>query len=108
MASSPASLGNSSLNPFTDVSTPPAVAISALQHVSIRNHVPITLDYGDITFFAWSAFFDATFHKFGLLDHVDGTVNAQAMWHNAEWLQVDPCIISWLYNSVTPSLMQMV
>jgi hypothetical protein len=108
MASSPASSATSSLNPFADESTPPAAAISALQHVSIRNHVPITLDYGNNTFSAWSTFFDATFRKFGLLDHVDDTVNAQAMWHNVEWLQVDQCIISWLYNSVTPGLMQMV
>jgi hypothetical protein len=57
-----------------------------MKHVSIHNHVPITLDYNDSTFSAWSAFFDATFRKFGLLDHVDGTVDAQAMWHNAEWL----------------------
>jgi hypothetical protein len=30
------------------------------------------------------------------------------MWHNVEWLQIDQCIMSWLYTSVTPSLMQMV
>jgi hypothetical protein len=108
MASSLASSATFSLNPFTDESTPPAVAISALQHVSICNQVPITLDYGGNTFSAWSAFFDATIRKFSLLDHVDSTIDAQAMWHNVEWLQVNQCIISWLYNSVTPGLMQMV
>jgi hypothetical protein len=86
MASSPASSTTSFMNPFANESTPLAIAISAMKHVSIHNHVPITLDYNDSTFSAWSAFFDATFRKFGLLDHVDGTVDAQAMWHNAEWL----------------------
>jgi hypothetical protein len=108
MASNPASSATSSHNPFTDESTPPAIAILALQNISIHNHVPITLDYDDSTFSAWSAFFDTTFRKFGLLDHVDDIVDAQAIWHNAEWLQVDQCIISWLYNSMTPGLMQMV
>jgi hypothetical protein len=30
------------------------------------------------------------------------------MWHNLEWLQINQCIISWMYTSVTPNLMQMV
>jgi hypothetical protein len=67
--------------------------------------VPITLDYGDST---WSTFFDAIFCKFGLLDHVDGSVDVQTMWHNVKWLQIDQAIVSWLYTSITPNLMQMV
>jgi hypothetical protein len=81
------------------------VAISAIQHMNICTHVPITLDYGDTMFSAWSAFFDATLHKFELINHVDGTIDAQNMWHNTEWLQIDQCIVSWLYTSITPSLL---
>jgi hypothetical protein len=84
------------------------ITVAALQHIKIRSHVPIQLDYGDTTFSAWSAFFDATFRKFGLIDYVDGTVDAQNMWHNVEWLQINQCIVSWLYTSVTSPLMQMV
>jgi hypothetical protein len=51
--------------------------------------VPITLDYCNTTFYARSAFFDATFRKFGLVDHVDSTPDAQNMWHNIKWLQID-------------------
>jgi hypothetical protein len=74
-----------SQNPFSD-SPPTIVAISPIQHVNIRTHVLITLDYGDMAFSAWSAFFDATLRKFKLIDHVDGTVDTQNMWHNTEWL----------------------
>jgi hypothetical protein len=49
MASTPSA--TSSLNPFVDP-VPSAVAASALQHVNIRTHVPINLDYGDATFSA--------------------------------------------------------
>jgi hypothetical protein len=107
MASSPTSSVASSQNPFADSSSP-ALTVTAIQHVNIRSHAPIQLDYGDTTFTAWSAFFDATFHKFGIINHVDGTVDARTMWHNTEWLQIDQCIASWLYTSVTPALMQMV
>jgi hypothetical protein len=104
MASSPASSIASSQNPFGD-NPPTTVTLTAIQHVNIRTHVPITLDYGDTMFSAWSAFFDANLHKFGLIDHVDGTVNAQNMWHNTEWMQIDQCIVSWLYTSITSGLM---
>jgi hypothetical protein len=101
MASSPASSIASSQNPFGD-NPPTTVTLTAIQHVNIRTHVPITLDYGNMMFSAWSAFFDANLHKFGLIDHVDDTANAQNMWHNTEWMQIDQCIISWLYTSSWP------
>jgi hypothetical protein len=74
MASSPASSIASSQNPFGN-SPPTTVIISVMQHVNIYTHVSLTLNYGDTTFSAWSAFFDATFNKFGLIDHVNGTVD---------------------------------
>jgi hypothetical protein len=42
--------------------------------------------------------FDTTFREFGLLDHVDGTVDARQMLHNTDWRQADKCIVSWLYT----------
>jgi hypothetical protein len=76
--------------------------------VNIRAHVPIVLDFTENNFSMWSAFFDATLHKFVIIDHVDGSIDAQAMWHDTEWLQVDQGIVSWLYNSVSPQIMKMV
>jgi hypothetical protein len=70
--------------------------------VNIRAHVLIVLDFVENNFSIWSTFFDATFRKFGIFDHVDGSIDAQAMWHDNEWLQVNQGIVSWLYNSVSP------
>jgi hypothetical protein len=98
MASSPSSTpGSATSNPFA-APDPPQIAASTIQHVNIRTHVPLTLDYGDSNYSIWRAFFNATFRKFGLLDHVDGSIDAQAMWHDVEWLQIDQCIISWIYT----------
>jgi hypothetical protein len=70
--------------------------------VNIRAHVSIILDFAKNNFSMWSAFFNATFRKFGVVDHVNGSIDAQAMWHDNEWLQVNQGIVSWLYNSLSP------
>jgi hypothetical protein len=80
MASTPCSSIADSQNPFAN-SSPPTAAASAIQHVNIRTHMSMTLDYCDTNFSAWSAFFNATFRKFGIIDHVDGSVDAQSMCH---------------------------
>jgi hypothetical protein len=76
--------------------------------VNIHAHIPIILDFAENNFSMQSAFFDATFLKFGIVIHVDGSIDAQAMWHDNEWLQVDQVIVSWLYNYVSPQIMKMV
>jgi hypothetical protein len=111
MASSPNSsvFGSVQSNPFAEpTSDPNPIAAAAIQHVNIRSHLPITLDFAENNFSMWSAFFDATFCKFGIVDHIDGSTDAQMMWHEAAWLQVDQGIVSWLYNSVSPQIMKMV
>jgi hypothetical protein len=54
--------------------------------VNIRTHVPITLDLVDSNFSSWCAFFNATFRKLDISDHINGTVDAAMMFHNAEWI----------------------
>jgi hypothetical protein len=48
------------------------------------------------------------FRKFGISDHVNGTVDAAMMFHDAKWMQIDSSIISWLYNSISSELMAMI
>jgi hypothetical protein len=76
--------------------------------VNIRTHVPITLDFTESNFSSWCVFFDAMFRKFGISDHVNGTVDAAMMFHDAKWMQIDSSIISWLYNSISSELMAMI
>jgi hypothetical protein len=81
MASSPNSsvFGSVQSNPFTEpTSDPNPIAAAAIQHVNIHSHVPITLtlDFAENNFSMWSAFFDATFRKFDIVDHIDGSTKA--------------------------------
>jgi hypothetical protein len=111
MASSPTSSVSGSVhsNPFADPSSNPTPIASAfIQHVNICAHVPIVLDFTKNNFGMWRAFFDATLRKLGIINHVDGSIDAQAMWHDIDWLQVDQGIESWIYNSMSPQIMKMV
>jgi hypothetical protein len=109
MASSPNSSVSDSTtsNPFADASPNPIV-VAAVQHVNIYAHVPVILDFTENNYNMWCAFFDITFSKFGISDHVDGSIDPQTKFHDVKWLQVDQDIVSWLYTSVTPRIMKMV
>jgi hypothetical protein len=72
--------------------------------LNIRNHVPVILSTDDGNFRQWRSFFELTIKKFGLINHIDGTVDAAAMFNDPEWLQVDSCITSWLYNTVSKEI----
>jgi hypothetical protein len=67
-----------SSNPFVDHPTPNPTPIEAasIKHVRIRAHIPITLDFIENNFSMWSAFFDVTLRKFGIIDHGDGSIDA--------------------------------
>jgi hypothetical protein len=112
MASSPTSSVFGSIHSsksFVDPpSNPTSIASASIQHVNIRAHILIILDFIENNFSMQSAFFDAMFLKFGIINHVDGSIDAQAMWHDNEWLQVNQVIVSWLYNYVSPQIMKMV
>ncbi|KAL6647998.1 hypothetical protein ACP70R_012222 [Stipagrostis hirtigluma subsp. patula] len=106
--SSPSSNASSGqfTNPF--VSAPAAVSATTVQLLNIATHVPIVLDIVESNYAAWSTFFDNTLRKFGLVDHVDGSTDAQSMFLNGEWVQIDHCVISWLYATVSKDIRDMV
>jgi hypothetical protein len=54
--------------------------------INIRAHVPVIQDMDEANFRQWRTFFDLTFEKFGLQDHIDGTVDAILMCHDPTWL----------------------
>ena len=104
MSASSSSSGN---NPFAAAA---AVAITAAtaQLINIKSHVPVTLDLGDSNFGTWRTFFLIAFRKFGVLDHIDGTRFANLMLDDAEWTQIDTCIVSWLYTTLSSDLLSAV
>jgi hypothetical protein len=62
------------------------------------------LDLQDSNYSAWSTFFELTFQKFGIMDHVDD----HARIYDVEWTQIDHCIVSWLHTTLTMDLRTMV
>jgi len=104
MASPTGSGASHGSNPFgsTSEATPPKA--STLTLLNIHNHVPVTLNMDDGNFRQWRSFFTLTFQKFGLVSHVDGTVDAAAMIDDPEWLQVDSYIVQWLYSTMSKDI----
>jgi len=94
-----------SSNPFAFPSpgAPPSAATIAV--LNIHGHVPVTLDMDEANFRQWRTLFELTFKKFALTSHIDGSLDAVLMQHDPEWLQIDACIVSWLYSTISKPLM---
>jgi len=79
---------------------PPPLSASTLQTVNIRSHVPVVLDVAEPNHAEWRCFFDSVIGKFGLAAHV-AVPPTRRQRRDQEWMMVDQCIVSWLYNSVS-------
>lgn len=75
-------------------------ASASVQLINIRAHVPATLDFNESNYKKWSTFFELTFSKFSLSDHINGTADVLFHISDAEWLQIDDCIKPWIYTMV--------
>ncbi|WVZ50486.1 hypothetical protein U9M48_001732 [Paspalum notatum var. saurae] len=104
--SSSSSIANS--NPFAPFSPAEPPSAAAIAMLNIKGHVPEVLDMDASNFRQWRTFFDLTFEKFGLTNHVDGSLDAVLMRDDAEWIQIDACIVSWLYTTVSKAIMDAV
>ncbi|XP_039789927.1 uncharacterized protein LOC120656000 [Panicum virgatum] len=93
-------------NPFAAGTV--AILAATAQLINIKSHVPMTLGFSDSNFSIWRTFFNIMFRKFGLVDHVDGTIDSHAMIFDAEWTQIDTCIVSWLYTTLSADLLSAV
>ncbi|XP_020147772.1 uncharacterized protein [Aegilops tauschii subsp. strangulata] len=96
-------------NPFAASSVNPAApSATAVQLINIRNHVTVILDFEESNFCIWQTFFNLTFRKLGLLDHIDGSVDALMALGDVEWTQIDQCIVSWLYTTVSKDILEII
>jgi hypothetical protein len=105
MASPNSTSASDATNPFAGPDPPPATTVAM---IGIKAHVPDTLDMEAANFRSWRTLFELTFQKFGLMDHVDGSLDAVLMQDDFEWRQIDACIVSWLYTTVSKSIMDTV
>ena len=94
-------------NPFS-VAAPISITAATAQPINIKSRVPMTLGVGDSNFTIWRTFFNIVFRKFGIEDHVDGTVDSRAMPLDTEWTQIDTCIVSWIYTMLFAELLSTV
>jgi hypothetical protein len=107
-SSSAASAADHDLNPFHVAAPPIPVAAPTIHMLNIRHHVPEVLDLQESNYSSWSSLFELTFRKLGLLDHVDDTVDAHARQYDATWTQIDHCIVSSIYLTVSNMIRDMV
>lgn len=86
---------------------PPPPAATTLQTVNIRSHVPVVLDLAEPNYAQWRCFFDSVVGKFGIHGHLSASPSAADRLY-PNWAMVDQCLISWLYNSVSTDVLDIV
>ena len=76
----------------------PAILVAPYATISVKSHVPVTLELKHPNFNQWSPFFTSLCGKFGLLPHVDDTAAARPT--DPAWAIADSCVRSWLLGTV--------
>ncbi|EEE60660.1 hypothetical protein OsJ_14112 [Oryza sativa Japonica Group] len=98
--------------PALDAAAPPpaldaeAVANLHSQAVAVLNVkalVPVTLDLDANNYSRWQGLFLVALGKYALTDHVFSDVPRP---DHADWTQMDCVVLSWLYGSISSTLMQ--
>ncbi|KAL6661383.1 hypothetical protein ACP70R_000767 [Stipagrostis hirtigluma subsp. patula] len=93
-------------NPF--LPQPAPIAASTVQLINIASHINIKLDLAEANYSAWRTLFILAFRKFGLMDHIDGTADIFTRANDVEWVQIDCCIVSWLYTTVSKDIFDII
>jgi hypothetical protein len=101
-SSSSSDLGDSNL--FLDALQHASLAV--VQTVNIRNHVPIQLDLSDSNYSQWCCLLDSVLGKSGLVPHVRSPPPIAD--RDAEWRQINCCVVNWIYNTVTKSVFDLI
>uniref|UniRef100_J3MVH8 Integrase catalytic domain-containing protein n=1 Tax=Oryza brachyantha TaxID=4533 RepID=J3MVH8_ORYBR len=79
------------------------IFINPYATVSVKTHVPISLELHHPNFNKWKTF-RSMCGKFGLLDHLDAVPPANP---DASWEQAEFCIRSWLFGSVSDDVLDL-
>ncbi|KAM0862287.1 hypothetical protein ACQ4PT_045349 [Festuca glaucescens] len=92
--------------PFVAAPAAPAAApaSSQLGAVYINQHVPVVLSLQPSNYSTWRTMFELAFAKFGVMEHILGVPRPM----DAQWVQNDAFIMSWMYNRVSPEILSLV
>lgn len=91
---------------------PPAPLHKAYSVTNIKAHVPLQLNLDQLNYEIWSEIFSNHCTGFDVADHIDDSYEpTEANPNNApptdtEWRKLDSIVKSWLYGTITPSLLQ--
>ncbi|XP_039833289.1 uncharacterized protein LOC120694183 [Panicum virgatum] len=85
---------------------PPSIVVHPYATVSVKSHVPITLELKNSIYSKWASFFKSMCGKFGLKPHIDGMLPACRT--DPQWDQADCCIRTWIFGSVDDSVLDLV
>ncbi|XP_066395985.1 uncharacterized protein [Miscanthus floridulus] len=91
---SSAALTNSS----SSASASAVFSIPPYTTISVKSHLPITLELKRPNFTCWSSFFLSFCGKFSLLLHIDGSQEAFPI--DAAWAAADSCVHNWLLSTI--------
>jgi hypothetical protein len=100
--SSPSEMVNSSIVIGNQL---PVVVVHPYATVSVKFHVPITLEIKNSNYSKWASYFKSLCGKFGLKLHIDGTLAADPADPN--WDQADCCVKSWIFGSIDDSVLDL-
>lgn len=107
-ASASASMAPTSRHSFSSSDGEPAdpAPTAVLQAVSIRSHVPVTLDMEEGNYGQWCSFFESTLAKFGLEHHVHLVTPFDEQ--DSDWRIVDACVVNWLLTTLSKGVFDIV
>ena len=94
-------------SPASSGATSGAIFINPYATVSVKAHVPITLQLKNPNFTRWSAYFHDMCGKFGLLRHLVGPSPVAGQPVDPAWEEADCCVRSWIYGSVAEAVLNM-
>lgn len=69
--------------------------------VNIKSHVPTILDIVHPNYPEWQCLFDS------VISHITAAPS-DAYRADSDWLMVHPCLVNWLYNTVTCDVLRIV
>jgi hypothetical protein len=95
---------NGSMPAANDATTPPLI-VHPYATVSIKSHVPVTLEMKNSNYTKWASFFKSMCSKFGLQSHIDGS--SPAHLDDPQWYSADCCVRTWLFGSVDDSVLDL-
>ena len=91
---------SSNFNPFAG----PEPDATTVRDLDIHTRVPIKLDQSNSSYYAWKTYFNLLFREYYLLEHVDGSVDADLMAGDPDWAAIEASLIRWFYLTVSPDI----